>query len=138
MLDFLILWTLRRRSLKERFPEVKSMLLAWLPEAEATTSGNIFRRQGLYLYSEGVLSNRNHVQWCHVRVVTKAAVSRPLHCSGSILCIGHPAILPSWIPFRWKVLYTFLTADLSTWELFYGRRMRFLSAAFLLIRPRIP
>jgi hypothetical protein len=29
--------TLRRRSLKERFSEVKSMLLAWLPEAEATT-----------------------------------------------------------------------------------------------------
>jgi hypothetical protein len=38
MLDFLIFVTLRRRSLKERFPEVKSMLLAWLPEAEATTS----------------------------------------------------------------------------------------------------
>jgi hypothetical protein len=37
MLDFLIFVTLRRRSLKERFPEVKSMLLAWLPEAEATT-----------------------------------------------------------------------------------------------------
>jgi hypothetical protein len=52
MLDFLIFMTLRRRSLKERFPEVKSMLLAWLPEAEATTRCEmrqaVFRRS----YSE--------------------------------------------------------------------------------------
>jgi hypothetical protein len=40
MLDFLILLTLRRRSLKERFSEVKSTLLAWLPEAEATTAAD--------------------------------------------------------------------------------------------------